>query len=133
MYGVKVFEGLVEKIRNNLDLLIENKDWEFRVKDSYNADFSEKLPLGNYELIMPSGVIGEVDTIIASFKLVPMVNCCGICVSTQAFINPQWRHKGLGTFMNSIRLDIARYNGYSLLLCTDIESKIGRASCRERV
>lgn len=59
---------------------------------------------------------------IAGFELHPMINCCGICVSTRAFVKEGYRGKGLGEALNSIRIDISRTLGYGLLLCTDVES-----------
>lgn len=57
--------------------------------------------------------------VVASWELVPMVNCCGIVVSTAAYVSPDFRGKGLGTLFNTVRLIIAKEAGYSVILCTD--------------
>lgn len=111
MYGN--LDEVIEKFRTQLDSCLGEKEYKF-TDITNEVEYDEKLSLGEYKLT----IAGEV---LASFKLYPMIGCCGICVSTQAFVNPSFRGRGLGTLMNSIRIDIARYNGYSLLLCTDIE------------
>lgn len=74
-----------------------------------------KYSYGIYELCAGDG------TKIASWELVPMVNCCGIIVSTRAQVLPAYQKRGLGTLLNNMRMDIARELGYSVLLCTDVE------------
>ena len=46
-----------------------------------------KLPVGAYYLKLSNGEQ------IASFVLKPMINCCGICVSTSSLVVPVWRGK----------------------------------------
>jgi hypothetical protein len=60
--------------------------------------------------------------VIATFKLYEMPHCCGIMVSCNAFVGEPFRHKGIGTLMNNLRQDIGRQLGYSVILCTDIET-----------
>lgn len=87
-----------------------------------NVSYNDKLELGKWELRIPvTDRTTRTDyTIIASFELHPMINCCGICVSTRAVVAPTYRGKGLGTLLNQFRVDVARELGYGLLLCTDI-------------
>lgn len=59
--------------------------------------------------------------VISTFKLYQMPHCCGIMVSCNAFVGEPFRKKGIGTLLNSLRQDIGRQLGYSLILCTDIE------------
>ena len=103
---------LAEKIKEQLSKLLETTDWRL-TNTTDKCEYSEKLTTGDYVLRLA----GEP---IASFRLYPMINCCGICVSTAASVIPSFRGKGLGTLLNSIRIDIARCDGYGLLLCTDI-------------
>jgi len=56
---------------------------------------------------------------IASWELYQMPHCCAIAVSCRAFVELQYRSKGLGALLNNLRQEIARLLGYSLLLCTD--------------
>ena len=106
---------LQNKIKEQLDLIL-GEEFDL-VNKTYDCSYSDKLEIGKYELKIK-------DEIIASFELHPMINCCGICVSTKSNVSQKYRKKGLGTLLNSIRIDIARYNDYSLLLCTDIEINI---------
>lgn len=74
---------------------------------------------GNYYLdIVDDKGITQIRA--AQFTLIQMVNCCGIMVSTVARVDEEYRHRGLGTLLNKLRMDIARDLGYTILLCTDI-------------
>ena len=64
------------------------------------------------------------DKIISQFKLIQMPGCCGICISTGTYINPEFRGKGVNIILNNFRIDIATYLGYGLLMCTDLKSNI---------
>lgn len=108
------FNELVEKITENLNAILGEGSWKL-TNITENCYHSEKLAVGKYELRMDG-----VEKTIASFQLYPMINCCGICVSTQAFVVDHWRNKGLNTLLNSLRIDIARHLNYSVLLCTDV-------------
>lgn len=102
--------GLIEKHRKAITAIV-GENWTLTAEDS-GVDWTEKLNLASYVLRLDKKVI-------ASFKLYPMINCCGIAVSSLASVVPTWQHKGLGTVLNSMRIDIARYAGYGILLCTD--------------
>jgi GNAT superfamily N-acetyltransferase len=75
--------------------------------------YDDKVDCGKYRLR-----IGK--HIIATWELYGMKNCCGICVSTAAFVDPKCRKNGLGRILNRVRIDLAKYMGYGLLLCTDV-------------
>ena len=62
------------------------------------------------------------DKIISQFKLIQMSGCCGICISTGTYVNPEFRGKGVNIILNNFRIDIATYLGYGLLMCTDLKS-----------
>ena len=64
------------------------------------------------------------DKIISQFKLIQMPGCCGICISTGTYVNPEFRDKGVNIILNNFRIDIATYLGYGLLMCTDLKSNI---------
>ncbi len=59
--------------------------------------------------------------IISTFKLVQMIGCCGICVSTGVYVTKNYRNKGVNTILNNFRIDIAKGLGYGILLCTDVD------------
>ena len=62
------------------------------------------------------------DKIISQFKLIQMSGCCGICISTGTYVNPEFRGKGVNIILNNFRIDIAKDLGYGLLMCTDLKS-----------
>lgn len=61
---------------------------------------------------------------IALFKLDQLQGCCGVCVSYHSSIGTSFRGIGLGTILNRLRIEIARGQGYGLLICTDVETNI---------
>lgn len=79
----------------------------------------DKMDQGQYTLCF-TDCAGNRGQTIARWELVQMKNCCGICVSTAAYVEPEFRNKGLGLVLNQIRIDMARAMGYSLLFCTDV-------------
>lgn len=58
-------------------------------------------------------------TYIAYFKLVDMPGCCGVVVSTGSLIHPAYRCKGLGTLLNTMRIELANELGFGAIICTD--------------
>ena len=124
-------DAVIEKIKQELDKILGRNDWVLLDKE-YDVDYSEKLPVGKYELRIPDAdapkerrwdmatrAYVELPMPIASFELHPMINCCGVCVSSRAWVHPNFRGRGLNTILNQARIDIARANDYSVLLCTD--------------
>jgi hypothetical protein len=59
---------------------------------------------------------------VAFGTLVMMPGCCGLLVSTGAYVNTQYRHKGIGRIMHKIRQDIGAEAGFSCMICTDVMS-----------
>ena len=55
---------------------------------------------------------------LASWQLVQLPGCCGIVVSTDATIQPDFRRKGWGYIFNQVRQEQAKLMGYGQLLCT---------------
>lgn len=111
-------KDVVAKFRKQLNVLLGHSNWDL-VCVSDKVSYSEKLPIGKWELVVEP-VSPQRRRIVASFQLHPMINCCGICVSTQAMVQADFRNRGIGTLLNSFRIDVARHNGYGLLLCTDV-------------
>lgn len=107
-------EPIQQKIKDQITAVLRGVQWTL-TNTTHKAEYDQKLDVGKYELKFGT-------TTVASFQLYPMINCCGICVSTQAEVAPEYRGRGLGTLLNSLRIDIARYLGYGLLLCTDVDS-----------
>lgn len=118
---------IVDKIQREISAILKTEQWEL-LDIQKKCNYSEKLDVGKYCLRLS----GAKPTIVATFELHPMVNCCGICVSTSASVQPDYRKRGLGTLLNRLRMDIARHNGYSLLLCTDVMDNTPQRRVLER-
>ena len=67
-------------------------------------------------------IIDLQGNLISTFRLLQMVGCCGICISTGTYVNPEFRGKGVNSLLNNFRIDIAKHLGYGLLMCTDLKS-----------
>ena len=57
---------------------------------------------------------------LATFSLSELPGCCGVVVSHGTWIIAGYRNKGLGTLLADIKIEIAKYWGYTIMLCTDI-------------
>ena len=67
-------------------------------------------------------VLDDKGEIISTFKLIQMIGCCGICVSTGVYVHNKYQNKGINTILNNFRIDVAKYLDYGLLLCTDVSN-----------
>ena len=67
-------------------------------------------------------IIDLQGNLISTFRLLQMVGCCGICISTGTYVDPDFRGKGVNIILNNFRIDIAKHLGYGLLMCTDLKS-----------
>lgn len=56
---------------------------------------------------------------VAAWDMARMIGCCGIYVSTDAFVGYDYQRLGIGTALNKYRIHVARKLGYGCLLCTD--------------
>ncbi len=72
-----------------------------------------------------SGIVLSTDptkesfsTIVAKFSLKELPGCCGVLVSFHTHVTERYRGKGINTFLQSIKEDIAGSNGYTLLMAT---------------
>ena len=117
---------LIDKIKETLDQMI-GPGWALTCQET-TTSYESKLDVGTWDLTRDPYVRHTSDNLdrargpIASFHLYPMINCCGICVSTGSRVHKDFQKLGLGTLLNTLRIDIARNLGYGLLLCTDVES-----------
>ncbi|GAI02626.1 unnamed protein product [marine sediment metagenome] len=57
---------------------------------------------------------------VAHGYLIPMPGCCGVIVSTEAYVNYDQRGKGIGDVMHRLRIELAADRGYTCMICTDI-------------
>lgn len=94
----------------------DNPTWKYHLS----------FPSGDYYIIhKPEGVVYSDETAnqmsyIAKFSLQQLPGCCGVVVSYHAATFGGYMHKGLGKFLNHMRLEWARAMGYGVVLCTDI-------------
>ena len=97
--------GVAQK---HLKLMCEFDGWH---------EINDKMTSGNWQLKRM-----DKNKVVAQWTLVQLTGCCGVCVSTAAWVSHNYREKGLGKILNNLRIDLAKIFGYSLLLCTDITS-----------
>ena len=94
---------------NNAYIDINNNSFYY-TKDSEGVDFRLAIVSSNRT--------------ISHFKLVQFPGCCGICVSTGAMVVENYKNKGIGTLLNKFRQDVARHQGYTILMCTDLDNNV---------
>lgn len=83
-----------------------------------------RLGDGRYSINLSDGEGSSWEA--ATFEMTQLPGCCGVCVSHGAWVNTQFRGKGLGTALNQLRKNIARANGYGLLICTDLRNNLNQ-------
>lgn len=62
--------------------------------------------------------------VVGHYELTSLPGCNQIVISHHAFINPEFRGKGLGHKTHAKRLDIIRNLGYDYALCTTAASNV---------
>lgn len=87
-----------------------------------NVNFYNLNYIKNNDKGLEFKILDNKDEIISKFKLIQMIGCCGICVSTGVYVHNEYRNKGVNTILNNFRIDIAKELGYGLLLCTDVSN-----------
>jgi hypothetical protein len=55
---------------------------------------------------------------IGRFTLAPMIGCCGVVISTNTYLFPQFRGLYHSKGMHDLKQAVAEHLGYSLMLCT---------------
>src|SRR3990172_12791474 len=68
-------------------------------------------------------------TKVAQFTLSQLPGCCGIAVSTETYVDPNFRRQGLGTMLLQVKEALAREFGFSLLLATVKLSNEAEIAC----
>jgi hypothetical protein len=61
-------------------------------------------------------------TTVARWELWQMKNCCAIQISTKAEVESHLRGRGIGRLCNMIRIESAKRNNYTRLMCTCVLS-----------
>ena len=110
---------------NNVNYFIRKLlDEKYRVLFQYILDTKDKVDITYNTIPYTYHLIQNGAAVLALWKLNEMYGNCGILVSHGAYVYHPYRNKGLGKLLNQFRIDFAKALGYSILLCTDIESNL---------
>jgi hypothetical protein len=55
---------------------------------------------------------------VCVFSLEQLPGCCGVLISYHVNVRLPYQNKGVNSFLQGIREEIARHNGYTMLMCT---------------
>lgn len=77
-------------------------------------------------------VCDESNNQIARFNLMQMPACCGICVLTNSAVSYSYQKKGIATLLGQMQKDIAIWNGFTVLLCTDVATNTAQKKVLSR-
>lgn len=97
-----------------------------------NVTFNNLIYIKNNVTGLDFKVLDNNNEIISTFKLIQMIGCCGICVSTNVFVTSKYRNKGVNTILNNFRIAVAEYLEYGLLLCTDVSNNIAEVKTLDK-
>lgn len=97
-----------------------------------NVTFNNLSYIKNNVTGLDFKVLDNNNEIISTFKLIQMIGCCGICVSTNVFVTSKYRNKGVNTILNNFRIAVAKYLDYGLLLCTDVSNNIAEVKTLDK-
>ena len=64
----------------------------------------------------------QLASIVATFNLNQLHGCCGVCISHYASVDVYFKKRGVGTLLNTLRKEIAKQQGFTVMLCTDIDT-----------
>lgn len=91
-------------------------NYELEVKGNDSGD-EDSFDITVY-LIKMDTYSGTKEDYIARFTLKEMINCCGILVSTDTWVDPKYQGKGIAQKLMPIKEAIAKECGYTLFLST---------------
>ena len=113
----EVLNKLFLKYKEKLSLILKSDNYNLVLTKNTENEYSAKRDCMEF-------ILNFDKQQIASFSLIPMINCCGILVSTSAYTICEFRNKGIGTILNSLRIDIAKHQRYGLILSTTVEDNV---------
>lgn len=104
---------------DNGPILIDHFDYYKPMNGAPHQRFSVRINI-------PDGRTknGLREEVVSTFSLAEMPSCCAILISCDVYVYPEYRKKGVGKVLNEFRIGIAKELGYSLMMCTDIETNI---------
>lgn len=131
--GILVEHKGIDFVRSKIDVELFFKPFDF--DDEWYSVAEKSGGNGKYELRLVIKQAGDQEqviftdeekkynnTVIASWELVQMKNCCGACVSTAAEVREKFRGLGIGSLLNQMRVKMAKSDNYGVLFCTAVIS-----------
>lgn len=100
------------KFRDEINTILGHSNWRM--------DREGGFPAGHYTLHLTDTQKSRV----AHFEIAAFPGCCGIAISTGAWVGEDFRGKGIGKILAKLRVELARTAGYGMILCTDVESNV---------
>jgi hypothetical protein len=76
--------------------------------------------------------IEQNDKLIQKFEMGEMHGCCGIATSFHAYMDKDLKNQGWGTICDLIRQLIAKEGGYSILICTLLQTNEANVKIKEK-
>jgi hypothetical protein len=89
--------------------------------ESYMSKTPEE---GKWVIVNVAPGLTSTERLVAQWTLVAMPGCCGIVISTACKTYERYQHRGLGTLLNQMRIQMAYELGYSLILSTDVTTNV---------
>lgn len=106
--------------------LIEGLEKLLNLEGKLEFDFPKVGKPNPYDFITISNSadknLSKFGGCVCRFYLAELPGCCGILVSYQTHVWKEYRNKGINTFLQEIKEDIARENGFTRLMATTIDS-----------
>lgn len=119
----QIFHPYLREIGRRLDMEVEVKLNSKQVLLDMRR-FS-KAPEGDYTIFNKKSGYG-----VACFTLTQLPGCCGVLVSTGAWVG--YTGRGIGTLLNKLRIELAKNMGYGILMCTDLTDNIAQRRILEK-
>jgi hypothetical protein len=79
---------------------------------------SDKPAYDRNTVIVETVAPNKWDTEVVRFSLEQLPGCCGVLVSYHVEVRKKYQNKGINSYLQGIREQIARHNGYTMLMCT---------------
>jgi hypothetical protein len=125
----KLLAGLLKCTPDKVHFFVsERQDGRFKEvgkEYQWDEDKPEDMVLQNwshgaYEVRLEGDIPDSRSSVVGSFKLYQLPHCCGVLVSCNAFVSERLRGMRIGTTLNTMRQDIGRSLGYTIMICTDL-------------
>lgn len=123
-------KGNIKNYEKEIITFFKTKDLDVEIINKEFNSFSYKSEQCSVDIVLKTlDTIKNISNInpnmihsIASFSLIAMPGCCGVVISTGCRTLHKLQGCGIGQFLHQLRLKIAKDWGYSILMCTDVDS-----------